>query len=214
MKNVINKFIIVTISMIITGVGASLGLKAAVGVGAWDALSQSVSTVLGMKVGTFSMILNISCVFIQLLLLKKEFKINHLVQVVVSVLIGFVVNFMVYDVLSKFTINSYFVSIVLFIISILICSTAVAVIMSINFISFPLESCCMVIAKKTNKNFGVIRQAVDVMAVVIALTVALIFKNNITVREGTIIGMIIFGPMLDLFMKSMNPGLKKLKLVD
>lgn len=214
MKKVINKSIIVAISMVITAIGASLGMKAAVGVGAWDALSQSISTVLNIKVGTFSMILNISCVLIQLILLKKEFKINHVIQIFVSVLIGVVVNFMFYEVLSKFTIDSYFISMLLFTLSILICAVSVSVIMAINFVSFPLESCCMVIAKKTNKNFGFIRQAVDIIAVVIAIGIAVIFNNNITVREGTIIGMILFGPMLNIFMKAMSPGLKKLKLVE
>lgn len=214
MKKVINKSIIVAISMVITAIGASLGMKAAVGIGAWDALSQSISTVLNIKVGTFSMILNISCVLIQLILLKKEFKINHVIQIFVSVLIGVVVNFMFYEVLSKFTIDSYFISILLFTLSILVCAISVSVIMVINFVSFPLESCCMVIAKKTNKNFGLIRQAVDIIAVVIAIVIAVIFNNNITVREGTIIGMILFGPMLNIFMRAMNPGLKKLELVD
>lgn len=214
MKKVINKSIIVAISMVITAIGVSLGMKAAVGVGAWDALSQSISTVLNIKVGTFSMILNISCVLIQLILLKKEFKINHVIQIFVSVLIGVVVNFMFYEVLSKFTIDSYFISMLLFTLSILICAVSVSVIMAINFVSFPLESCCMVIAKKTNKNFGFIRQAVDIIAVVIAIGIAVIFNNNITVREGTIIGMILFGPMLNIFMKAMSPGLKKLKLVE
>lgn len=85
--------------------------------------------------------------------------------------------------------------------------------MDIKFISFPLESCCMVIAKKTNKKFGVIRQAVDVISIVIAIGVALIFNSSITVRVGTVIGMIVFGPMLDLFMKLIMPGLRKLELV-
>lgn len=214
MNRVISKFIVVAISMIITAIGASLGLKAAIGVGAWDALSQSVSTVLNIKVGTFSMILNISCVLIQLLLLKKDFKINHVSQIFVSILVGIVVNFMFYNVLSKFVIDSYLISMMLFVLSMIICTVSVSVIMAINLISFPLESCCMVIAKKTNKNFGSIRQGVDVISIIIALGVAFIFNDNITVREGTVIAMVIFGPMLDLFMKLMKPGLRKLELVD
>jgi len=214
MNKVIYKFIIVAINVVITGIGASLGLKAAVGVGAWDALSQSISRVIDIKVGTFSIMLNISCVLIQLVILKKEFKINHVIQIFVAILSGIVVNFMVYDVYSKFTINNYFINILLLVLSCVICALSVSVIMAINFISFPLESCCMVISKKTNKNFGTIRQFVDIISIAIALGVAVVFNNSITVREGTVIAMIIFGPMLDLFMKLMMPKLKKLDLVD
>jgi len=84
---------------------------------------------------------------------------------------------------------------------------------AINLISFPLESCCMVVAKKINKNFGSVRQSVDVISIALALLITFIFRNSMTVREGTIIAMIIFGPMLDLFVKLMTPSLKKLSLI-
>jgi uncharacterized membrane protein YczE len=39
------------------------------------------------------------------------------------------------------------------------------------------------------------------LSIVIALSVAFIFNDTITVREGTVIGMLIFGPMLDRIMR-------------
>lgn len=203
----------VAIAMIITAMGASLGIKIAIGVGAWDALSQSISMVLGVKVGTFSMILNISCVLVQVFLLKDRFKFNHLAQIGVSILLGTVVNFMIYKVLSEIMIDNYFISMSLFILSVVMCALGIAMITAINLISFPLESCCMVLAKKINKNFGSIRQGVDIIAIIISLIITFIFKNSMTVREGTIIAMLIFGPMLDLFVKLISPSLRKLSLI-
>lgn len=203
----------VAIAMIITAIGASLGIKIAIGVGAWDALSQSISMVLGLKVGTFSMILNISCVLVQIFILKDVFRFNHLAQIGVSILLGTVVNFMIYKVLAEIAIDNYFISISLFILSVVMCALGIAMITAINLISFPLESCCMVLAKKINKNFGSIRQGVDIIAIVISLIITFIFKNSMTVREGTIIAMLIFGPMLDLFVKLMSPSLRKLSLI-
>ncbi len=203
----------VAIAMIITAIGASLGIKIAIGVGAWDALSQSISMVLGVKVGTFSMILNISCVLVQVFLLKDRFKFNHLAQIGVSILLGTVVNFMIYKVLSEIMIDNYFISMSLFILSVVMCALGIAMITAINLISFPLESCCMVLSKKINKNFGSIRQGVDIIAIIISLIITFIFKNSMTVREGTIIAMLIFGPMLDLFVKLISPSLRKLSLI-
>ncbi|QLY80735.1 YczE/YyaS/YitT family protein [Clostridium intestinale] len=213
MNKKINRIIMVAIAMIITAIGASLGIKIAIGVGAWDALSQSISMVLGVKVGTFSMILNISCVLVQIFLLKDRFKFNHLAQIGVSILLGTVVNFMIYKVLSEIMIDNYFISMSLFILSVVMCALGIAMITAINLISFPLESCCMVLAKKINKNFGSIRQGVDIIAIIISLIITFIFKNSMTVREGTIIAMLIFGPMLDLFVKLMSPSLRKLSLI-
>ena len=71
----------------------------------------------------------------------------------------------------------------------------------------------MVISKKINIKFGIIRQFVDVLSITFALGIAFIFKETITVREGTIIAMVIFGPMVDLFMKIIMPRLEQLNLV-
>ena len=212
MKNTIQKLAIVIPAMIITAMGASLGIKAAVGVGAWDALSISVCQVIGMKVGTFSMIMNITCVGIQLAILKKDFKLIHASQVLVSVLLGGVVNFMIYNIFARFTITSYAVNLALLVASVLICSVAISVIMTINLITFPLESCCMVIAQKTGKSFGFLRQMVDVAAIVISLGLSLAFADPIQVREGTLIAMVLFGPLLNLIMPRLKPGFAKVKL--
>lgn len=198
--------------MIITAMGASLGIKAAVGVGAWDALSISVCQVIGLKVGTFSMIMNITCVAIQLAILKKDFKIVHASQVLVSVMLGGVVNFMIYNVFARFTITSYAINLGLLLLSVIICSIAISVIMTVNLVTFPLESCCMVIANKLNKNFGTLRQMVDVAAIVISLGLSLAFADPIQVREGTVIAMILFGPLLNLIMPRLQPGMEKLNL--
>jgi len=54
---------------------------------------------------------------------------------------------------------------------------------------------------------------VDILSIVFALGFAFIFNQSITVREGTVIGMLIYGPMLDLFMKIIIPKLEQLNLV-
>lgn len=212
MKNTIQKLAVVIPAMIITAMGASLGIKAAVGVGAWDALSISVCQVIGLKVGTFSMIMNITCVAIQLAILKKDFKIVHASQVLVSVMLGGVVNFMIYNVFARFTITSYAINLGLLLLSVIICSIAISVIMTVNLVTFPLESCCMVIANKLDKNFGTLRQMVDVAAIVISLGLSFIFADPIQVREGTVIAMILFGPLLNLIMPRLQPGMEKLNL--
>lgn len=149
----------------------------------------------------------------QVFLLKDRFKFNHLAQIGVSILLGTVVNFMIYKVLSEIMIDNYFISMSLFILSVVMCALGIAMITAINLISFPLESCCMVLSKKINKNFGSIRQGVDIIAIIISLIITFIFKNSMTVREGTIIAMLIFGPMLDLFVKLISPSLRKLSLI-
>lgn len=213
MKKMIITFLFISLNIIIVGIGASLGIKAGVGVGAWDALSQSVSTVIGMKIGTFAMLLNISCVVLQLIMLGKRFKPIYLLQVFVAILLGYVVNFMYYTIYANIVIDNYFVNLTIYIISVFIIVFGVANIMAMNFISFPLEGACLVISERFNINFGKVRQGADILSIIIALAVAIIFQDNITVREGTVIGMLLFGPMLDRIMHFVKPKLEKWGLV-
>ncbi|MDP2813748.1 MAG: hypothetical protein Q8S15_08150 [Erysipelotrichaceae bacterium] len=210
----IKKSLFTTFFIIVAATGVALGLKAAVGVGAWDAFSQATSMVTGIKVGTFSMMMNISCVLVQVVVLKKDFKMISFLQIFMAVLLGFFVNIVFYEILANVTIDSYLINMAIYMGSLLVIIMAVALIMSINFLSFPLEAACMAIATKTRLKFGTIRQLVDVFAIIGALIIAISFQKPIPVREGTIIGMLLFGPLIAWFIPIFQPFVKKLGFVD
>ncbi|NLC64773.1 MAG: hypothetical protein GX753_03800, partial [Erysipelothrix sp.] len=68
---IFKQYLALVVSVMITGLGAAMSLKAGIGVGPWDALAQSLSYITLIKVGTVGMILNILCIFGQMILQKK-----------------------------------------------------------------------------------------------------------------------------------------------
>lgn len=214
MTLIFKKITFTSIFIVVAATGVALGLKAAVGVGAWDAFSQASSLVTGIKVGTFSMMMNISCVLLQMVLLKKNFKPLAFLQIGMAILLGVVVNILFYQVFTLFIIEQYLVNLILFMLSLLIVIIAVSMIMSINFLSFPLEAACMVVADKTKIKFGTLRQMVDLICIVGAILIAFVYQHPSPVREGTIIGMILFGPLIARFMIQFQPFVRRLGLVD
>lgn len=210
----IKKSLFTAFFIMIAATGVAFGLKAAVGVGAWDAFSQATSMVTGIKVGTFSMMMNLSCVLVQLVILKKDFKLISFLQIFMAILLGFFVNLVFYEGLANVTIDSYLINMLIYIVSLIIIIMAVALIMSINFLSFPLEAACMAVASKSKLKFGTIRQLVDLFAIAGALLIAISFQNPIPVREGTVIGMLLFGPMIAWFIPRFQPFVKRLGLTD
>lgn len=199
------KYILVIIFIMLCGFGAALAQKAAVGVGAYDAMSMSFSLLTGMPVGNIGMIANCICIFLQLVFLRTHFKIKHLLQIPLSILLGMVINFVLYNVLENIVIEAYWLNIVLLVISLFITAFAVGAIMELNFITFPLEGVCKVIADKFNIKFSLFRQLMDVVFVVVCLALTFILDVPLTAREGTVIGAIIFGPAMGFFMTKMNP---------
>lgn len=87
------RLLLCIIMILAISLGASLTIKASIGVGAWDALAVTGNNLFDIKVGTLQMILNFVCVAIQLVLLKKDFRIRHVLQVGLSILLGVTVNF-------------------------------------------------------------------------------------------------------------------------
>ena len=209
----VRKLICYIVLITVTSFGVSLMLKANVGVGAWDALAQAGSTLTTIPVGTVGMIFNILCVLIELLILKKNFKINHAFQIGMSVILGVMVNFFYYHVLGSVVVNNYVLRIFLLILGNVITSFVVASIMLLEVVTFALEGACKVISDKYGIVFHKLRQWVDIVSIAIVILLSVVFKIELYVREGTIIGMLIFSPMLGYFMKVLKPILLKMKLM-
>ena len=125
--------------IIIVSFACALTLKASIGVGAWDALAQTGSSISGIQVGTVGMILNFVCILIQLIILKKNFKAKQALQIVLSFAIGYAVNFFYYDVLGGIDLSNYLLRVVALIIGYVIFAFTVAVIMLLDVVTFCKE---------------------------------------------------------------------------
>ena len=56
------RLLLCILMILLISLGASLTIKAAIGVGAWDALSVTGNSLTGIKVGTIQMLLNFICI--------------------------------------------------------------------------------------------------------------------------------------------------------
>lgn len=213
MKQIKRMFLLVIIIIISIGIAASLSLKVSIGVGAYDALAQSVSFLSGIKVGTIGMIFNSSCIVGQFILLRKDFKIRHLLQLPLTILIGVVINFFFYEVWGSITIDSYIVKVILLLVALALAACALATMLVLDVLTFPLEGFCMTLAKKTNWKFVLIRQSVDILCILLVVLLTFGFSLSLTLREGTVIGMLFSAPLIGFFMKRIQPVLKKFDLI-
>jgi uncharacterized membrane protein YczE len=62
--------------------------------------------------------------------------------------------------------------------------------------------------------FSKIRQAVDVISIILCFILSFALKLPLAVREGTVIGMIMFAPLMGQFMKIESQLFKKWGLID
>lgn len=189
-------------------------LKASVGVGAFDAATQSLSVLSGIRIGTIAMSLNLTFVIGQFIILKKNFGFTRFLQIPLSILIGMLVNFFYYDLFAAVEFSTYAGSMLVYILALILASFSVSMVMTLNLVTFPIESLCLALTKKLPIKFAVIRQLADILFIAVSVALTFVFGLSPAVREGTVIGMLLFSPLMGFFISKVHPVLTKKGIVE
>ncbi len=209
-KQLCPQLILTLLGIIGTAIGAALTIKADIGIGAWDVLNAVLASITKIKIGTCAMIINCLCVVAQAVILKRNFKALYLLQVPTSIILGFVVNFMLYEFLAPLQLSAYWARLALYGLGNVFIIGSLSLIMAIGIVSFPLEALSLVLADHFRQEFGKVRQGFDLGNLVVATILAFLFSVALPIREGTIIGSIIFGPALAWTLNTLKPKVSKL----
>lgn len=201
------------IGVLIISFGASLAIKAAIGLSAWDAMGLTVSNISKIKVGTVAILFNGSCIFMQMLMEKRKFRPVELFQFLNVILIGTFINMFTYNIFVNWEITYYITRLFVAIAGFAICALGVSIVLESKFIRNPLEGVCQLVSERLQKtSMGRFRQLLDFVFIAVVLILSFIFKEEIAIREGTLIAMIIFGPLLDFYKKPVGKVIDKLKI--
>jgi len=210
----LRKVIALVIVLLLAAVGISLQMTAVVGIAPFDALNQTLSFVSGIRVGDVVTIVNVGFVLAQVLLLRKDTTWSIFLQFFVGLLLGQFVNLFYYTVFGGLVLENYFLRMLVFIIGCLWVPIFIGSVMVLDLVTMPVENFAMVLSNKTRFSFGQVRQAIDVICVIVALGLTFIFTVPLTIREGTIISALTFGPLLSFYMPKIEGLFRKWQLID
>ena len=194
------KFLILIASLLLAAFGIGLQIQAAIGLAPFDAFNQAVAFAFDFRVGDVVSIAQVLFVGLQVLILKKDVTWKLLLQVFVGALLGQAINLVLFTVLSGLVVEGYFMRAVLLIFGSLWAPFFIGAIMVLDLVTMPVESFAMVVSKRTNKLFGQVRQYVDIVFLIFAIVITLISNEPFTIREGTVISALTFGPLLNVYM--------------
>lgn len=206
------KYLILLMGLASLGMGLSLTMKAAVGISAFDAFGQTLAYTLNIRVGNSAMTLQTIFVLLQLAILRRDADWKLFLQIPVAVILGQFINLFFYGVFGGLVIETYFSRLLIFILAQIWVSLSVAVIVHLDSITMPIESFSVLVSKITKFSFGQVRQGLDIFFIVIALLFTLIFSLPFTIREGSVISAIMFGPLLTYFAPKVEILFDKLNL--
>ena len=187
------------IFLIYAAVGVAI--KCGIGVLPVDAAITTLSNIIHIKVGTVAIFFHGSFLIGQILLEKKDFRKIELLQILNITFGGIVLNFVLYVFLKNFSVTFYPVKLILATLSFLVGTFGCTLVLETHFVRTSMEGFIQLVAERIGITMGTLRRRIDIFLVII--TVALIFltKTDWTLREGTVIAALIFGPAMDFFQK-------------
>ena len=184
----------------------AFAIKAGIGVLPVDAAITSIAMLIGMKVGTFSMLFHGSFFLGQIAIEKKNFRRTELLQLLYITLGGSVLNFFLYTVLRNVTFSFYPLRLIVCVLAFVVSAFGCTLVLETHLMRTPMEGCIQLLAERMGTTMGKLRQKIDIVLVLVSVAITLIFGVEWTLREGTIIAALIFGPMMDFWKKAVFSG--------
>lgn len=194
------KFIIISIlALVVLAFGVSMMVKPEVGLGPWDALTATISELTGLMFGTASIISNIVMILLQLLILRRSFKLSYWTQVPIIFGFGYIINFFLYQVL-KFNLTKYWLRMLLFALGNIVVAFAISVLVTIDIVAMPPEMFSSAVSKVFKFKFSNVRLGIDIASVIICLLSTLLLSTSLQIREGMIVSILVFNISIKVFM--------------
>ena len=180
----------------------AFAIKAGIGVLPVDAAITSIALLIGMKVGTFSMLFHGSFFLGQIAMEGRNFRKTELLQILYITLGGSVLNFFLYTVLKNVTFSFYPLRLIVCIAAFAVSAFGCTMVLETRLMRTPMEGCIQMIADRIGTTMGKLRQKIDIVLVLVSVAISLLFGIEWTLREGTIIAALMFGPMMDFWKKT------------
>lgn len=207
-KEVTKRYILFIISLFFSALGVAFTKHGELGVTPISSVANVLSCKFdSLSLGTWLIIWNCILIVGQIVILRKEFQPIQFLQVPLSFLFGWFTDLGMWMV-SFIPADVYPVRMLMVLIGIIILGFGVSLSVIANVIMNSGEAFVKAVSDKTHMNFGNVKIGFDVLCVITALILSLIFFNFeiIGTREGTIISAFMTGVIVKLFNKKLaNP---------
>ena len=167
-----------------------------------SAAITSIAMLTGMKVGTFSMLFHGSFFLGQIAIERRNFRKTELLQILYITLGGTVLNFFLYTILKDIVFTFYPVRLLVAVTAFFLSAFGCTLVLETHLMRTPMEGCIQLIADHLGTPMGKLRQKIDIFLVLLSVALTLIFGTEWTLREGTVIAALMFGPAMDFWKKT------------
>lgn len=206
----VKRYIIFIIGLFINSLGVSIITKASLGTSPISSIPYVLSLKFPLTLGEFTIIFSVLLIVLQLIILRKNFKLEHILQIPVSIAFGYFID------LSMLMLNfvnplNYLFKMLFLLIGCLVLGFGVYMEVLADVAMLPGESFVRAIVATWKTDFGITKIIFDVSMTVIAAALSFLFMHKLNgVREGTIIAAVLVGFISRLFGKALSSVTSKM----
>lgn len=205
----IKRYIFLLAGLFVNGLGVSFITKAGLGTSPITSIPYTLSLGFTPTVGMFTLVFNIFLVILQVILLRRNFQLQNLLQLPIIALFSFFID-LTMTLLGFMQPETYAMKVVSLIVGCLILGFGVFMEMVANVAMLPGEATVRAVSDVFSTDFGKTKIAFDSsMTVIAAILSFIMFKHLDGVREGTIVAAILVGFIARLFKKYIG-GIEKI----
>lgn len=205
----IKRYIFLLVGLFVNGLGVSFITKAGLGTSPITSIPYTLSLGFTPTVGMFTLVFNIFLVILQVILLRRNFQLQNLLQLPIIALFSFFID-LTMSLLGFMQPETYAMKVVSLIVGCLILGFGVFMEMVANVAMLPGEATVRAVSDVFSTDFGKTKIAFDSsMTVIAAILSFIMFKHLDGVREGTIVAAILVGFIARLFKKYIG-GIEKI----
>lgn len=189
-KELTKRYIFFLIGLFVNSFGVSFVTKANMGTSPISSIPYPLSLGFAPTLGTFTLYMSIILIVIQLILLRKDFPKQYFLQIPVSLLFSYFIDFTM-GLLGNMNPQSYPIKMILLLIGCIILGVGVYMEVIANVVMLPGESFVNAVSKTFHTDFGKTKVAFDSsMTIIAAFLVGMIarfLKRKIGFLEAALI---------------------------
>lgn len=202
--NKLKRYLLFLVGLFINALGVSLVTKASLGTSPISSIPYVLSLKFLPTLGNFTIIFSILLIILQIAILRKNFKMENILQIPVSIAFGYFIDLTMY---LFFWVNpgNYVMKLIALLAGCIVLGFGVYLEVLADVVMLPGESFVRAVVQTWNTNFGTTKIIFDSSMTIIAGILSFVFWGKLNgVREGTIIAALLVGFIARLFGKHLE----------
>lgn len=196
-RTLANRLVCYFVGLFIMTIGIAISVKSDLGVSPVSSIPYTLTVCWGVEMGKATILFHCVLIVIQMLILRKNFKLKSLLQLPVGIVFGYFTTFCNSLAERLPATDNFFIRILMILISVVLVAIGIFMYLPVDIMPLAGEGVMQAVADTLKMEFSKVKVAFDVTMVIISLVTCLIVLHTMgSVGVGTVIAALLVGVVI------------------